>query len=122
MSWSQRNTPPVKAPFTSGSLMISQHKERFAEVTEDVTYRGFNFVITLGDVDFQVRHYDDLPGLSTVISPKTAHLLPQTRTLAGYLVSVLGCRKLLLHCERSETYREVNMRTLGFVTTEACIG
>jgi hypothetical protein len=121
MNESQRFTPPAKAPSASGNLLISHRKERFAEVTENATYRGFNFVITLGDVDFQVRHYDDLPGVSTVISPKTARQLPQTRSLAGYLVSVMGCQKMLLYDESTDTYREVDERALEYITAEACI-
>ena len=118
MNSSQRNITPAKAQFTAGNLMISQRKERFAEETADVTYRGFNFVITIGDVDFNVRHYDDLPGVSTVISPKTAGHLPQVRSLVNYLVSTLGSRKVLNYDGSSDTYREVDVRTLDFITTE----
>jgi hypothetical protein len=118
MSWSQRNTSPVKAPFKTGNLMISHHKERFAEVTPDATYRGFNFVITMGDIDFNVRHYDGLPGVSTIINPKTAKHLPQLRSLVNYLVSTLGSRKVLNYDGNSDTYREVDVRTLGFITAE----
>jgi hypothetical protein len=120
MNESQRFTLPAKAPSANGNLLISHHKERFAEVTAAATYRGFSFVITLGDVDFQVRHYDDLPGVSTIISPKTARHLPQTRVLAGYLFSAMGCQKLLLHCERDDTYREVDRWTLVDTTEETC--
>jgi hypothetical protein len=120
MNESQRFTPPAKAISANGNLLISHRKERFAEVTENATYRGFNFVITLGDVDFHVRHYDDLPGVSTVIHPKTARQLPQIRPLAGYLVSALGSRKVLFYDDASDTYREADVRPLDNALLETC--
>jgi hypothetical protein len=100
--------------------MISHCKERFAEVTSDVTYRGFNFFITIDEVVFTVRHYDDLPGVSTIISPKTAGQLPQASLLVDYLVSALGCRRILFSDESGDTYREVDAGRLDFTTSGSC--
>jgi hypothetical protein len=113
-------TTETEIPLTTESPMISHRKERFAEATADVTHYGFNFFITVGDVIFSVRHYDDLPGVSTIISPKTARQLPQARLLVDYLGSALGRSRTLFYDGSSDTYREVDVRTLDFKLFEAC--
>jgi hypothetical protein len=105
-------------PATAGSPMISFQKERFSEVLSGVTYHGFNFSVTIGGVAFGIRHYDDLPGVSTIISPKTARVMPQAGPLAVYLTSVLGCPRILFYDETSDAYREVDVRTLNFKSSE----
>jgi hypothetical protein len=96
------------------SAVISNRKERFAEVAGDVTYRGFNFFVTVEDIAFNVRHYDDLPGVSTIISPAPARQLPQARSVVDYLVSTIGSKRVLFYDGNSDKYREVDLPTLNY--------
>ena len=63
-------------------------------------------------------YYLDRPEEFTVISPKTAGKSPQIRQLVDYLASVLGGQRIFLYAARSETYREIDLQTLVFKTTE----
>jgi hypothetical protein len=90
-------------------------EERFHEVTDDVTYHGFNFSIAIDDIEFKVRHYDDLPGVTIVISPTAARQLPQARQLVDCLISDFRRQEVYFKDEQSDRYRRVELNTLEFV-------
>jgi hypothetical protein len=101
----------------SGLPLLCSRTERFEEICPDAIYRGFNFLITIGAVDFTIRHYDDLRGVSAVISPRAARELPEARLLVNYLESTLGSRRPVFYDPVTGAYREVDGRTLEFIPT-----
>ena len=99
-------------------------KERFDVVapenpdgTVDYAYHGFNFVITVDERDFQIRTYDDEPGIATVISPTDARTRPEARALADFITSTLRCTGIHFYCGPVGTYRPVEIQTLEFTET-----
>jgi hypothetical protein len=106
----------VETKILEPMIYISQH--RFDETADGLTCRGFDLTITVDAVVFKVRYYLDRPEEFTVISPKTAGKSPQIRQLVDYLASVLGGQRIFLYAARSETYREIDLQTLVFKTTE----
>lgn len=58
--------------------------------TVDYAYHGFNYVIAVGERVFQVRTYDDEPGIATVIGPTDARTRPEARALVEFITSTLG--------------------------------
>ncbi len=100
--------------------MINHSIERFTEVAPEMTCHGFNFFMTVDDVVFKVRHYDNLPGVATVIEPKESNQLSQAKSVVHYLTSVLGREMVLFYDGTSDTYREVDLETLEFKTDDKC--
>ena len=98
--------------------MIYISQTRFDETSGGLTCRGFDLTITVDAVVFQVRYYLDRPEEFTVIGPKTTGKSPQIRQLVDYLASVLGGQRIFLYAARSETYREIDLQTLAFKTSE----
>ena len=98
--------------------MIFFSKERFDDPAKGSTCRGFDFVITVDGVTFEVRNYLDTPGEFTVVSPKAAGKSPQVRLLVDYLASVLGGQCINFYETRSEKYREIDLQTLEFKACE----
>src|SRR5437870_2294506 len=99
-------------------------KERFDDVapenpdgTVDYAYHGFNYVVRVGEHGFQVRTYDDEPGVATVISPTDARTHPEARALVEFISSTLGCTGIQFYCGAIGTYRPVEIRTLEFTET-----
>ena len=99
-------------------------KERFDDVapensdgTVDYAYHGFNYVIAVDERVFQVRTYDDEPGIATVISPTDARTRPEARALVEFITSTLGCTGIQFYCGPVGTYRPVEIRTLEFTET-----
>lgn len=99
-------------------------KERFDDVapenpdgTVDYAYHGFNYVIAVDESVFQVRMYDDEPGIATVISPTDARTRPDARALVEFITSTLGCAGIQFYCGPVATYRLVEIRTLEFTET-----
>lgn len=96
-------------------------KERFDDVapenpdgTVDYAYRGFNYVITVDECVFQVRTYDDEPGIATVIGPTDARTQPEARALVEFITSTLSCTGIQFYCGPIGTYRPVEIQTLEF--------
>ena len=99
-------------------------KERFDDVgpenpdgTVAYAYHGFNYVIAVDERAFQVRTYDDEPGIATVISPTDARTRPEARALVEFITSTLGCTGIQFYCGPVGTYRPVEIRTLEFTGT-----
>jgi hypothetical protein len=96
-------------------------EERFDDVapensdgTVDYAYRGFNYVITIDERVFQVRTYDDEPGIATVIGPTDARTQPEARALVQFITSTLNCTGIQFYCGPIGTYRPVEIQTLEF--------
>ena len=66
--------------------VVSPVVNRFYEIVNGSTYTGFSFSITIDQVEFQVRNYDDLPRTTFVTGPKTARIMPQARRLVDFLI------------------------------------
>ena len=106
-----RHTPPVV-------LQISHRVERFAEPTPRMTYRGFNYLVTVDGKDFYVRHYDDLAAAAIVVGPKPARQMPQARSLVNYLLLNLEFEQVFFYDADADEYREVDEQTLEFMAEE----
>ncbi len=92
--------------------MIYVSQAPFEETIEGSNCRGFDFVITVDGVAFQVRNYLDQPGEFTVVGPEARRNSPQVLQLMDYLVSVLGGQKMLFNDARGKVYRELDLETL----------
>jgi len=85
--------------------------------TVDYEYHGFNYVIAVGQRLFDVRTYDDEPGVASVIRPIDALNQPEARALAEFIVSEMGCASVQFYREPPGTFRPVDVRTLEFTET-----
>jgi hypothetical protein len=97
---------------------ISHRVERFAEPTPCMTYRGFNYLVSVDGKDFYVRHYDDLAGAAIVVNPELARQMPQVRSLVNYLLLNLEFEQVFFYDARTDEYREVDVQTLEFMAEE----
>jgi hypothetical protein len=96
-------------------------KGRFDDVGEetpngsiDYAYHGYNYLISNGGTDFNVRTYDDEPRTAAVISPANARTLPEAPKLVSFLVLTLGVTKVKFYCGGTGSYRDVDLTTLKF--------
>lgn len=95
--------------------MIQSTKTRFDDyATEDVSYHGFDYRVTIDKIAFEIRTYDDELGEFTVIRPTSARDLPQTRQLVDYLIAEHGCQQVRLYNGPSGTFCLVDLQTLDF--------
>ena len=99
--------------------IVSQ--QRFDDVGEadedgyvDYAYHGFNYIIHVKDQQYNVRTYDDEPGVATVISPTDACQLRETPALLKFLKDSLNCSDFQLY-HGTFGYRRINPVTLEFL-------
>jgi hypothetical protein len=97
-------------------------KERFDDVapenpdgTVDYTYRGYNYVIAVGEQNFLVRIYDTESDVATVIDPTRARTRAEARELVDFITSTLGCTAIQFYCGPMGVYCPVDIRTLEFI-------
>lgn len=92
------------------------NKTRFDDVDSDVgyAYRGFNYVIAVGERRFKVRVYDDEPTRATVISPTDAQRSREARELADCVTGQLGATRIDFYHGPTGTYEPVDLGTLEF--------
>ena len=98
------------------------NKERFDDVapenpdgTVDYAYRGYNYVIAVGEHTFLVRIYDTEPDVATVVDPTFARTSAEARELVEFITSTLGCTGVQFYCGPVGVYRPVDIRTLEFI-------
>jgi hypothetical protein len=89
--------------------VVSSVVNRFYEINNGSTYAGFCFSITIDDVEFRVRNYDDMPRATFVTSPKTARKMPQALRLVEFLTSEHRRNHFYFYDEQSDIYRIVEL-------------
>ena len=94
--------------------VVSPVVNRFYEIANGRTYTGFSFSISIDQVEFQVRNYDDLPRTTFVTGPKMAREMPQARRLLDFLASEHRRHFFYFYDEQGDTYRIVELKTLEF--------
>jgi hypothetical protein len=98
-------------------MLTTIRSERFDEVDEEAgyLYRGWNYVVSGGGVDFRVRSYDDEPGKVTVVAPTNAVELPEGGVLISFLVEQFGANTVQFYRGATGAYASVNLQTLEFL-------
>jgi hypothetical protein len=80
----------------------------------DYAYHGFNYVVEVEGQQYNVRIYDDEPGVASVIGPTDARHLSETPALLTFLAKSLNCSRFQLY-HGTFGYREVDPVTLDFL-------
>lgn len=98
-------------------MLTTIRSERFDEVDEEAgyLYRGWNYVVSGGGVDFRVRSYDDEPGKVTVVAPTNAVELPEGGVLISFLVEQFGANTVKFYRGATGAYASVDLQTLEFL-------
>ena len=101
-------------------MITIRNKQRFDDIGEqnaagfyDYVYSGFNYDIAAGEREFNVRTYDDEPGIATVIEPTNARTCSDARQLVDFLIATLGCTGIKFYAPDGG-YRLVDIQTLEF--------
>jgi hypothetical protein len=97
------------------------HKTRFDDVGEetldggvDYAYHGFNYVVEIAGRTFNVRTYDDEPGVAIVITAD-ARTGPEARELVAFVLQELSVDELRFYCGAVGNFRAVLSQTLEFL-------
>ena len=97
------------------------YKERFDDVgpqdTEgryEYAYRGFEYRIAVDDALFEVRTYDDEPGVAIILKPTRARTSPRARELVDFITRTLNCDTVQFYCHAVGHYRAVDLKTFEF--------
>lgn len=81
----------------------------------DYAYHGFNYTVEVANRKFNVRTYDDEPGVATVISPTDARHLAETTELLEFLADSLSCSRFQIYYGPIGSYKEVDPKTLALL-------